>query len=231
MGNRPIGDCGLAKENCAESGAPDRDYCMTKDTLRLAINDVLNFLRIERMKYGSDKWIGRDFAVLRRLIDDRFYDYTSKHIYEMTPGVCDGELREIWSQCRKYGYRELRDQEVIVEPERPLIPGTPSRGGVVYVYAGQLATHNKRFVKIGFTSKNLEEYLESLRRQYDPWFLAKRPGNIPLERSYQKRWNIYLADGDEWFYARSDLLDWVKASFAIVNPDFDQLVQKLIQQP
>lgn len=203
---------------------------MTKDTLRLAINDVLNFLRIERMKYGSDKWTGRDFGLLRRMIDERFYDYTSRHIREMIPAVCDGELREIWGQCRKYGYRELRDQETIKEPERPLLDESPSPGAVVYVYIGLLATHQKRFVKIGFTSKNLQEYLDSLRRQYDPWYLAKRPGNKPLERSYHRRWKEYLADGDEWFYPRSDLFDWVKASFPVLNPDFDAIVDKVMNQ-
>jgi hypothetical protein len=206
-------------DNCAEGA---RAFPPSRGTVIKAINDCINYLRLTFQKPGSDSWMGMDSDKMKAMVNRRALELCGMNLWEFKPRVEESELRQLWPQCRKHGYKMLRDARLIETDNRPLFDEEDRTGSVVYAYIGTTGTMRELpLVKIGTTAQPLGEYLSSKRLAHNPQLLASCPGDRVTEQEIHKRWARYLATGREWFYPDSSLLQWIRENFLYVDPAFD----------
>jgi hypothetical protein len=202
------------------------------ETVEDAMADLLNYFRIEKMTPGSDHWVGRRYLRLRRLLDQRLMELAGCRLETFPPPCSDeNDLRSRWFDVRKHYWQKLRDQKWLEHRrQRPLLDDESETAGVVYAYVGVVgleAFRGRLLVKLGYCSTNLKRYLASKEIAHGPRLLAKTPGTKKpdgTEGRYLAQWNERLACGDEWFFPCNDLADWIKETFDVIDPAFDQRI-------
>lgn len=201
-----------------EKGRTRRVDADTKNAMEAACNDILNYRMQAGKTYRSEKLIASEWPELRQQIDRRFYERTGLRLHESKNRWTDDQIKESYVYVGKYGWKERKNGEAVVS-ELPLF-GEIDGGVIVYAFTGVIATKPGRFIKIGYTSQNINEYLAAKRLQHDPKLIATTPGDEDLERVYHRKWNHRLADGREWFWPEVDLVSWIEREFESIKTGF-----------
>lgn len=228
MGTPRIRAVGIAQIG-ARGAYTEQDWRRLKQT----VGGLLNYYKASKsdicgFTYGSDK-IFIDQDARRELQKQAAERYMQDHGTSM-PFTID-EVQGIWTDTRKGRYKDLRDGKPIentsddmplfgVERDEPV--------SVIYAYWGQNQIAGRRLVKIGYTSQDLQTYLNNLRRQYDPKLLATKPGGRVDEQKEHLRYRGLLAEGREWFEPSRLMLADFRSTWKTV-PHFDLLCDELIE--
>ncbi len=190
-----------------------------KRWLTAACNETINFMRLNGMKYGSEKWL--IFNAMRRelvgLIEERYRRLASRQIES------EEEALFHFCICRKHGHKLLKLGELLQSDDLPLFGKEPTIGALVYAYFGQTATVG-RCIKIGYTTDSIKSYLASKRIQHDPVLLATTPGDKKLEAEFLAANSRFLADGNEWFSPCRNVIEFVRENYRCLVPNFNELV-------
>jgi hypothetical protein len=201
--------------------------------LRRTCEALLNYLKLGGMRlcgisYGSDKLLTNPDA------SQELYKRILQEYSKRTGERCPFKLHEVldaYGQCRKGNYKALRDgQPIQNEPDLPLF-GKSVKGptAVLYAYLGHNARQKRRLIKIGYTSQDLTTYLKSKVIQHDPQLLASRCGGIEDEHAEHVRWDRILADGREWFFATTMLLDAMRREWDVTD-NFEELAEQALKE-
>jgi len=89
------------------------------------------------------------------------------------------------------------------------------------------ARANRRLIKIGWTSQDLDKYLRSKAISHDPILLGSRGGSWHDEQAEHLRFRMYLADGREWYFPRPALLDAIQREYDTTE-DFDTIRDEML---
>lgn len=208
----------------------DRDLMEPNEWARTkSINDVINFFRASGLGEGSCDRTTVDWPRTRNCIAKRFAVLTGENLWD-SPALYtpEGTLQKQYEIQRKHGYKILKKGEPI-RRNLPLFPGPDDTGCLVYAYIGSVGTKpGLLFVKIGFTSQDIQLYLATKRIAHNPRLLATTLGDRVAEAKIHRQWGTLLVEGREWFDPQPELTSWIKADFTDIEPRFDELVAEAI---
>lgn len=231
MGTRSVNLRGEPNIFCAEGARAFFGSGETAFHFSKAMNDCLNYYRINEMEPGAKRWIGRKFDRMKRDVDKLFFELEGMH-FDDCVWYCDGWLHEQWEDYRKHGYQYLRDHELLTTEPYPLFDSEDnhSPGATVYAYTAKIARYDFRVIKLGYTTSKVPAYLAAKAIAHDPKLLATTPGDKALEDKYKDKWRSFRAAGEEWFFATRDLVDWIKYTYSDIQPLFDDIANEAIRE-
>ncbi len=231
MGNATLRLANNTKEQCAE-GAYIQYEPTVDDGLIRAIAEVQHWRCANGMIYASEQQIidENQWAELRHQIDRKCVEVCGCHISGLHNPPTEGELKKRWVGTRKGHYVAHRDKQPPGDRKECPLWEAPNPQGTIYAYSGMLARFAKRFIKVGYTSKNVVAYLEGYREEFDPKLLCHVAGGKQTEQKYHCKTipSIHRAPfRKEWYFPDDWLVEWLRRTFDVYSPQFDSLTKEV----
>ena len=169
----------------------------------------------------AGKIVLQDWPILRLEINREYQKLTGHRLEHSVVKFTDFELQHQY-ECVRKGYHKVRSKGHAVVNELPLF-GETEGSCLIYAYTGLVAKYpNVRLIKIGYTRQNLRDYLAGKRIQHEPKLLAYTSGDEQDEKRYKSKWKRAerVADGNEWLWPESDVVDWIVDTYDSLETDF-----------
>jgi len=201
---------------------------------RITIENVQSYMNrsgatINGKTYGSEK------AYVREENKQKLLEVISeRHMLqfaELWPLSID-DTAELYLECRKGCWERHRDKMPITRSDvyLPLFGEIEKHETVstIYAYIGRNQILDGRAVKIGYTDQELIKYLNTKKREHDPWLVATKCGSYREEQKEHQKWGMYRAEGREWYWYADRMFQTFRDEWDVVV-DFDNLMEKARQ--
>lgn len=184
-----------------------------KAALRTIAKNTVNYFYCNADgRYASDKWMKRQVyfrhkSELWRKANEVCLKMYGTTLQSMFPRMSIIALSDYYEAIRKSYYKHFRDKQSVCDA--PLF-GDKASLSVIYAYA---ATHEdcpSRVLKIGFTTKPVDDYIEKQNKHRKPVKLGSMIGTKEDEAALKARFGKYVAAGDEFFWPNSEIIEWIR---------------------